>query len=202
MNYHDNSPTSISDAAQRQALVASFGSRALDEELDLDALLGEAAVHAAAGLSVERAKVLRYRPASDDLLVCAGVGWASGVVGHATLSADLASPPGRALRTQAGVAIAGIRTAEGFDYSDLLRAHGVLALLNVPIRIGESVWGVLEADGEVEQCFSPEHMHFLQALANLLGAAIRRLQVELRLREHVTALGAAQAASIESGEQL
>jgi PAS domain S-box-containing protein len=190
------------DAAQRQALVASFGSRALDAGLDLDALLGEAAVHAAAGLSVERAKVLRYRPASDDLLVCAGVGWAPGVVGHATLSADLTSPPGRALRTDAGVVIADIRTAEGFVYSDLLRAHGVLALLNVPIRIGESVWGVLEADSEVEQCFSPEHMHFLQALANLLGAAIRRLEVELRLREHVTALGAAQAASIESGEQL
>jgi PAS domain S-box-containing protein len=114
----------------------------------------------------------------------------------------MTSPPGRALRTEAGVAIADIRTAEGFVYSDLLRAHGVLSLLNVPVRVGESVWGVLEADGEVEQCFSPEHMHFLQALANLLGAAIRRLEVELRLREHVTALGTAQAASIESGEQL
>ena len=37
---------------------------------------------------------------------------------------------------------------------------------------------------------------------HLLGAAIRRLQVESRLREHVMALQAAQAASHESGEQL
>ncbi len=132
MNCHDDSAASAPDAAGRQALVASFGGRALDEGLDLDALLGEAAAHAAAGLGVKRAKVLRYRSASDDLLVCAGIGWVPGVVGHVTLSADLASPPGRALRTNEGVAIPDIRTAEGFNYSDLLRAHSVVALLNWP----------------------------------------------------------------------
>ena len=47
--------TAESAAARRQALIASFGARALEQGFDLDALLGEAAAHAAAGLGVERA---------------------------------------------------------------------------------------------------------------------------------------------------
>ncbi len=47
-----------SGAARRQAFVASFGARALDQGLGLDTLLAEAVAHAAAGLGVERAKVL------------------------------------------------------------------------------------------------------------------------------------------------
>ena len=74
-----------SGAARRQALVASFGARALEEDLGLDALLAEAATHAAEGLGVARAKVLQHRPDADDLLVRAGVGWKEGVVGRATL---------------------------------------------------------------------------------------------------------------------
>jgi PAS domain-containing protein len=54
----------------------------------------------------------------------------------------------------------------------------------------------------VEQCFSPEHMHFMQALPNLLRAATCRLEVESQPREHITALHAAQAAAHESREQL
>ena len=54
-----------SGATRRQAFVASFGIRALEPDLDLDALLAQAATHAAAGLGVERAKVSaapsRYR---------------------------------------------------------------------------------------------------------------------------------------------
>ena len=56
-------------AARRQALVTSFSARALGGGLDLDALLAEAAAHAAAALRVERAQVLQHRPDTDDLLV-------------------------------------------------------------------------------------------------------------------------------------
>src|SRR4028118_2246939 len=96
MEHHDVAPAAESGAARRQAFVTSFGARALTEGFDLDALLAEAAAHAVAGLGVERAKVLQHRPETNDLLVRAGVGWEPGVVGHATLPAGMASPPGRA----------------------------------------------------------------------------------------------------------
>ena len=105
MAHDDIAPAAESGAARRQAFVTSFGARALTEGFDLDALLAEAAAHAAAGLGVERALVLQHRPEAGDLLVRAGVGWKAGVVGQTTLPTSMASPPGRALRTAAESAL-------------------------------------------------------------------------------------------------
>ena len=74
MEHHDVAPAAEYGAARRQALVTSFSARALGGGLDLDALLAEAAAHAAAALRVERAKVLQHRPGAGDLLVRACVG--------------------------------------------------------------------------------------------------------------------------------
>ena len=184
MEHHDVAPAAEYGAARLQALVTSFSARALGGDLDLDALLAEAAAHAAAALGVERAQVLQHRPEAGDLLVRAGVGWQPGVVGHARLPAGMASPPGRALLTGRAVALEDVRAAEGFEWSGLLREHGVVSLLDVPVRLpGGAAWGVLEADAEAPRRFRREHRHFLLSLANLLGAAIRRLEVEAALRD-------------------
>ena len=66
MEHHDIAPAAESGAVRRQALVTSFGARALGGGLDLDALLAEAAAHAAAALGVERAKVLQHRPEAGE----------------------------------------------------------------------------------------------------------------------------------------
>ncbi|WP_084112835.1 GAF domain-containing protein [Belnapia moabensis] len=183
MDRQDDPDVASSDDARRQALVASFGSRALEEGRDLDGLLADAAEHAALGLCVKRAKVLQYRPEAGDLLVRAGVGWAPGVVGRTTLSAGMTSPPGRALKTGETVSVADITRAEGFEYSEVLRQHSIVSLLNVPVPAGSGAWGVLEVDAATPRCFGHEHEHFLRSLAGLLGAAIHRLRVEAELRE-------------------
>jgi PAS domain S-box-containing protein len=182
MDHHDDPDTTAPGTARRLTLVTSLGSRALEEGLDLDALLGEAAAHAAEGLGIEFAQVLQYRPEADDLLVRAGVGWRLGVVGHTTLSADLASPSGRSLRTGESIALEDLRGASGFECSGLLLEHGVVSLLNVPVRVGAVVWGVLEVNATTVRRFGPEHEHFLWSLASLLGAAIRRLEAEAQRR--------------------
>ena len=46
----------------------------------------------AEGLEAEYCKVLEYIPAENRLLVRAGVGWDEGVVGSASVGADLESP--------------------------------------------------------------------------------------------------------------
>ncbi len=180
MDRHENQDVPLPDATMRHALLASFGSRALEEGRSLDALLAEAVEHAATGLGVAKAMVLQYRSCTDDFLVRAGCGWNPGVVGQATVPADITSPPGRALRTGVPVAIADIRRMER---SDLLREHGIVSLLNVPVRADGRIWGVLEVDAITLRHFGHEHEHFLQALGNMLGAAIHRLKVETELRE-------------------
>jgi signal transduction histidine kinase len=72
------------------------------------------------------------------------------------------------------VFIEDIRTATEFEYSDLLRRHGVVALVNVPIGAAGSIWGVLEADGDRPRRFSIDDRNFLLGFANLVSAAVER----------------------------
>src|SRR6476661_2367847 len=51
------------------------------------------------GLEAEFCKILEYIPSEKRLLMRAGVGWDAGVVGKASVGADLESPAGFALHT-------------------------------------------------------------------------------------------------------
>ena len=65
---------------QQQALLANFGSFAF-REANLQLILDEAARVCAISLGADRAKICRHRPIENDLLVVAGFGWDTGIVG-------------------------------------------------------------------------------------------------------------------------
>jgi signal transduction histidine kinase len=178
-------PTDAARLVRHREIMAEFGSKALQHG-NLDALLQEACERTAEGVGVEHAKILEYRAETDDLLVRAGIGWAEDVVGRARLSAGMSSPPGRAFRTGRPVFIEDIRASDEFEYSELLRAHGVVALVNVPIRPDGAVFGVLEADGNTPREFSDDDRNFLLGFANLVAAAVGR-------KRHDEAMAAATA---------
>jgi two-component system, sensor histidine kinase PdtaS len=90
-------------ARARLAILAEFGRET--SLASVDALLQRACTIVANALSVARSKTLCYRPSQGDLLIVSGVGWHEGVVGHATLKTDLASPPGRAFQTALPVTV-------------------------------------------------------------------------------------------------
>lgn len=108
---------------------------------------------ASRAMEIGRIKVLCRRPESGDLLVIAGVGWKPGVVGTATLPLGMRSPPGRSVETRSAVIITDLPRSDEFDYSDLLRDHGIVSLVNVPIEVHDKVWGVLEVDSSHHQRF-------------------------------------------------
>ena len=83
---------------RQQAIVSEFGAYAL-RCYDLDALFQRAAVLCAQGMATELCKILEFEPAANRLRLRAVVGWAAGVVGIATLCADLDAPAGIALNT-------------------------------------------------------------------------------------------------------
>jgi two-component system, sensor histidine kinase PdtaS len=157
-------------------------------ELPFSKLLPDAVALVGGAVEVSHVKVLQYRPASADLLVVAGAGWKSGVVDQATFAIDLASPPGRAFRTGQPVAINGLAESTEFRLSAVLREHGIVSLLNVPIQIDGGTWGVLEVDSTQHRDFTLDTQDFLLTAASILATAIRRDQA---YRLHGEALAAA-----------
>jgi hypothetical protein len=76
---------------RQQSALAGFGSFAFRED-DLVKVLNEASRICAEGLGAGFGKVCQYREATNDLLVVAGYGWKTGVVGHVISRADESSP--------------------------------------------------------------------------------------------------------------
>src|SRR3954464_14750470 len=81
---------------RQQEILAELGVLAL-QGAEFTDLLNHTARLTAEGLEAEYCKVLEYLPSDNRLLVRAGVGWDEGVVGSASVGADLASPAGYAL---------------------------------------------------------------------------------------------------------
>jgi two-component sensor histidine kinase len=163
-------------------VLGSF-SRIASEPLPAERLMHHLVAQVASATHIKHVKVLRYRSDRGDLLVEAGVGWKPGVVGHATLGADYRSPPGRAIQTAAPVAIANLPSDPEYRYSDLLRDHGLVSVLNVPIMIDGGSWGVLEVDTVRQTTFDEWDVGFLSTLANILGGALARLASDQKLLE-------------------
>ena len=86
---------------RQQEILSELGVTAL-QGASFDTLLEETARLAAEGLRAQFSKVLEHIPSENRLLVRAGTGWGEGVVGTASVGADLASPAGFALRTEIG----------------------------------------------------------------------------------------------------
>ena len=66
------------------------------------------------------------------------------------------------------------RTASRFP--PLLVEHRVKSMVNVVIRCERAAWGVLEVDSRQRKSFNEDDVSFLQNYANLIAAAIDRLQ--------------------------
>ena len=135
---------------------------------------------------------MRYRQEHGDLLIVAGVGWSPGVVGHVTVGTDVRSPAGCALQSRQPVTVEDLPNNPEFRYPPVLRDHGIVAVLNVPVAVDGTVWGVLEVDSEVSRHFGQMDINFLLVMANILGSAIHSRQA----LEAATSVGAEAALAL------
>jgi two-component sensor histidine kinase len=166
---------------RQQEILAELGVTAL-QGASFDTLLIDTARLTAEGLRAEFCKVLEYIPADNELLVRAGVGWHSGVVGTARIGADLASPAGFALRTGKPVISNHLENEERFRTPEILRQHGIHRAMNVILQGDGRPFGVLEVDSRSEDEFVEHDLAFLQGTANILGMAIERDRHEHNLK--------------------
>jgi two-component sensor histidine kinase len=166
---------------RQQELLAELGVLAL-QGASFTEMLNHTARATAEGLGAEYCKVMEYVPAENRLLVRAGVGWGEGVVGHATVGADLASPAGYALRTGKPVISNHLENEQRFRTPELLVEHGIRRAMNVILQGDGSPFGVLEVDSRAEGEFSEHDIAFLQGAANILGMAIEQQQYQRKLQ--------------------
>ncbi|WP_207456611.1 histidine kinase dimerization/phosphoacceptor domain -containing protein [Azospirillum sp. SYSU D00513] len=162
-----------------QDILTDF-SRLAGDAKDLAGLRHLTCLQAARGTGIGHAKLMRYRPAIGDLLIEAGVGWKPGVVGSVTLGADVASLSGRTLMTRLPTVVDDLPNDPEFRYSPILRDHGIVSALNVPVTVAGTVWGVLEVDSETPRHFSDADVKFLTSMANILGMAVQHRLAEAR----------------------
>jgi two-component sensor histidine kinase len=169
---------------RQQELLAELGVLAL-QGTNFIGMLDHTARMTAEGLRAEYCKVMEYIPAENRLLVRAGVGWDEGVVGHATVGADLASPAGYALHTGKPVISNHLENEQRFRTPELLLEHGIRRAMNVILQGDGSPFGVLEVDSRSEGEFNEQDIAFLQGAANILGMAIEQQQYQRKLQAAV-----------------
>jgi two-component sensor histidine kinase len=166
---------------RQQELLAELGVLAL-QGTSFIGMLNHTARMTAEGLSADYCKVLEYLPTENRLLVRAGVGWGEGVVGSATVGADLASPAGYALATGKPVISNHLENEQRFRTPELLVEHGIRRAMNVILQGDGSPFGVLEVDSKSEGEFGEHDIAFLQGAANILGMAIEQQQYQRKLQ--------------------
>ena len=172
----------VQTRARQQAAVAALGQRAL-EETNSQALMVEACESLARTLAVERSQVLELLPDGETLLMRAGVGWREGLVGHAMVSASADSPAGYALRAQAPVFVEELCTDARFPGPVSLHEQDVVSGIFVAILGRDRPFGVLAAQSTRRRTFTEADVHFLQAIANVLAAAVERQRSSEELRQ-------------------
>jgi hypothetical protein len=115
----DLTTRALQQRIRQQEILAELGVVALQGRPFLG-LLNETVRLTAEGMDSEFCKVLEYIPTDNRLLVRAGVGWHEGIVGKATIGADLESPSGFALHTGKPVISNHLENEQRFRTPELL----------------------------------------------------------------------------------
>src|SRR5437870_2364333 len=136
-------------------------------------------------LQTEFVRVLELLPAGDAFKLVAGTGWKPGMVGSATgplransilrytfssgaLVPDAANQPRRA------AVIEDLASEDRFPRSGMLHEHGIVSGMSVMIPGRRTPYGVLGAHSAARRRFVPGDAEFLQAIANVVSAAVQR----------------------------
>ena len=127
--------------------------------------------------------MLALLPAGNALLLRSGVGWKSGLVGHGTVGAGKDSQAGFTLLSDQPVVVEDLRTETRFSGPPLLHEHNVVSGMSVIIPTSEGAYGVLGAHTSKRRSFSKDEVHFLQAVANVLGMTVERERTEQALQK-------------------
>lgn len=178
--------------ANKHAAIAEIGRLALTS-VELQDLFDEAVPLIARTLNIEHSSALELLPGSEFLRVRAAYGFNKECIpGVTQIPCDPNSQAGFTLRSGEPVIVDDLRNETRFRGSVLLRDHGVVSGVVVIIGALDRPYGVLGVHARSHRRFGDDDIHFLRSVANILGEAVNRKNVETALREQATLLESAQ----------
>ena len=169
---------SLRQRARQQQAVAELGSRVL-ATADLTAIMTDAAAVLARTLDMEYSEILELQPGEHELLVKAGFGWKEEEIGQARVAATADTVSGYLLATKAPVVVEDLEHETRFQGARQLQEQGTTSGMACLIPGVERPYGVLGAHSVRARSFSDDDVHFLEAVANIVAAAIERKRSEL-----------------------
>jgi PAS domain S-box-containing protein len=171
----------VATRARQQAAVADLGQRAL-AGLALDELIDEAVAHLTRELEADYVSVLELTGDRRGLLIRAGHGLPEGVIGG-VLPPGRDELPGYALDSDQPILIEDFATETRFAPSPLQRDLGIVSAMAAPIGTPGGRFGVLGVSSRAAHRYSADDAFFVQAIANVIGAAAERARTDERVRD-------------------
>jgi len=169
-------------SASQQAAVAQLGGRALKDG-DPDRLMHEAVSLLTQIEGVAAACI--WETGRDGRRLGLRAGLEGRVEGSERASAARDSHAGAALESRLHVIVDDWSAERRFSMPPVLRVMGVRSSLAVTIDGKERPFGVLDVHSSEANRFTPQDVHFVQALANVLADAIERHAADEALRHRV-----------------
>jgi two-component system cell cycle sensor histidine kinase/response regulator CckA len=172
----------VRERARQQAAVAELGRKALSTN-ELSDLMDEAVVLAARILQVDFSEVFELQPGAQRLVMRAGVGWAEGHLGRTAVPSGSGSQAGYTLSVGEPVIVEDYARETRFERTPLAEGSGVRSGMTVLVAGRPRPYGVLGVHTKDPRRFTEDDAHFLQAIANVLAAAIERDHSERSLSQ-------------------
>lgn len=160
-------------AARRQQGVAALGQLALGRA-PVQELMNEAVRLVADGLGAPFAKILERLPSADAFRLRAAVGWPASLVGTSLEPFGPESQARFTLQSDSAVVVEDLATETRFTGPTLRTERGIVSGLSVVVRGSPQPFGVLAVHGTERRRFTPDDVHFVEAVANVLAMAIAR----------------------------
>ena len=165
-------PSESEQTLRRQlAAFSQFTTRSLGES-NIDSL-NDRCLHSREGRSQRQPRQASGVPAGPGPphLTCRH--WLEGGLRWAVPSASyLDTPIGHAFALSEAVPISDYTIEKKYSYPSILKEHGCVASLNVPLRTDLGTFGILEVDHTSARAFSADDVNFLTGLGNTVARAV------------------------------
>lgn len=159
--------------AVQQSAVVELGRVALESD-DLSVLFEQAGALVAKTLNVGYAAIFEPDPECADLLLWAGGGWRSGLLGNASVTRGLETPTGYCFTTGEHTVIEDAALEKRFTDVEFFNVHNLVSGTSVAIQGHNETYGVLAAYANEFRPIVGEDIQFLMTVANVLSVAIER----------------------------
>lgn len=168
---------------RKQAAVAKLGQHAL-ASTDVSLLFNDTVNWVVHTLDVHYCTVLERSEDGTELIGRAGSGWHEEIVGNGRVGSGPDSFAGFTLVAGEPIIVEDFSRETRFSVPTILTAHGVRSGMSVIIAGSRVPFGVLTVFTNTPYHFARDDVHFLQAVANVLAAAIERKRLEEERTRH------------------